>query len=363
MVSENNISSKNSLETEIFSSDLKLASQNKLIRSLQSVIFKPHMRKGAKYHLDIPDETKELVKSGDASILYMGFHRSLWETGGFNWIMHKEGKKSPYIVMGSNLKYTFLSDLFVDKSGIIVYDRDKNVNKKELLCKTKLRLQKHFEKGDDVIMFGGGTRSYDGLPKRFGRVGFEAAINASKNADMRLVLFDVDYMALRSYEVGRFVKHIMGEKQKSAQRPKLKELINFLKGMEDIYIQVGTPLKINETDNQKTLRDDAYNSCLALTKILPVNVWATANLFAYQRNNNNRRAIIDSVEEIMDELKVHQNLLKGFGDLNSKDLVFRIESSVKDPYINGTKEHKAWSKLYYNYVKHHLDELNINPYR
>jgi len=349
------------MESKNNSLEVKLASQNKVIRYLQKWIFKPNMKKGCAYHLDMHPETKKLISKEEGSVLYVGLHRSLWETGGVNWILNNEGIKSPYIVMGSNLKYTFLSDLFVEKSGIIVFDRDKNANKKELIPKFKTKLQKHLERGDHLIIFAEGTRSRNGLPLHFGGIGFDASIKASENADVYIVPFVVDYSLLRIYELDRYINYIKTGKKEVAQKPKLYEIINFFKGMEDVYVSVGKPKKISPCDNSMDLRKETRNKCLEISKILPANVWATANLYAYNTNTHCRRNVLSLTDKILHNLEGYEHLMRGFDKFDKLRLKYEIEENVKTPYVFGTLNHKAWSELYYNYAKYNMDKIGIKP--
>ena len=351
----------------------KLSEQNKLMMSLANCIFKPHMKEGAEYHLDIHPETQKIInEKGHDSILFTGIHRSFWEASGFTWIMSQESTKTPYTIMGDNLPFRKLAK----KTGIIVFERPKDDSLSEgkrIKIETQQILEDHLARGDDIVLFAGGGRTYDGIAKEFGDIGFRAATEATKQRPVYIVPFVVDYRSYRTRELELFVEHHINHEFGSAQKPKIPDWINFFQKMDELYVRIGFPIKVEKAEGERDkdrkvnyLRAYVFENALKLTKILPENVMALARHKVYADNPyfgsidekiNAFKSLAHNLNEITDVLQNHKELceIKKKETWNHNHIVRNSITPYKFPSL----EDRAWSAHFTNHVKYHYEKIGL----
>jgi len=332
---------------------MELSTQNPFLIYLGKTLFKPNMKKNAKANVIIPPETKKILEQEHPSIYFAGIHRSFWETTALVVQLNEVSTKTPYIVMGDNLPLHNLAK----KTGVIIYPRLKNKTldaKKDSIIQTKKLLKAQWLHNDDIIIFPGGGRAYDGIAKPFGKMGFEVAKEVSKEQEIYIVPFVVDYHSFRDKELETFIQYGLG-KDGGAQKLTFSDWINFTQKMDTTYTRLGAPIPVTPEINLVDLTKKSYNEALNLTKILPENVLALARQRVYSSILFKSEKI--NLEEVLKILEPHKELC----ELNGKEFwsAEQILEESKAPFKHPSKEDYAWSTHFVNLVKHQYTSINL----
>ena len=341
------------INLQSFPNLMDLSTQNPFLIYLGATLFKPRMKKNAKANVIIHPETKEILEREHAPIYFAGIHRSFWETTALVVQLNQASTKTPYILMGDNLPFKKTAK----KTGIILYERTENKSIREKLVikkQTQETLKRHWLRNDDIIIFAGGGRAYDGIAKPFGKLGFEAAKEVSKEQEIYIVPFVVDYHSFRDNELETFIQYALG-KDGGAQRLTFSDWINFTQKMDTTYTRLGAPIPVTTEINIVELTQKSYNEALNLTKILPENVLALARQRAYSSILFKSEKI--NLEEVLKMLEPHKNLC----ELNNEKFwsAEQILEESKAPFKYPSKEDYAWSTHFVNLVKHQYEKINL----
>ncbi len=332
---------------------MNISKQNPLLIELGKYLFRPRMKKDTEAKIFIHPETEQLLKINHPPIYFAGIHRSFWETTALIVQIGNNSTKTPYILMGDNLPLHNLAK----KAGVIIYPRLKNKSleaKKNSITKTKEILKEHWLNNEDIIIYPGGGRSYDGLSKPFGKMGFEIVKEVSKEKEIYIVPFVVDYHSFRDRELHTFIKYHSGEIG-SAQKLTIPDWINFTQKMDTTYTRIGAPIKVNPEINTTSLTKTTYEEALNLTKILPENVLALARQRAY--SSILYKSEKTNLEDVLKTLEPHKHLC----ELNDKEFwsAQQILEENKAPFKHPSKEDYAWSTHFVNLVKNHYEKIHL----
>ena len=333
---------------------MKTSTQNKFLINAAKKIFSPKMKKNSSAKIYLPETTKEFLENKHPPIYFAGIHRSFWETTASIILINKISSKTPYILMGDNLPLKKIAK----KAGVIIYPRlkDKTIEEsKRVINETKELLKLHWEQNKDIIIFAGGGRTYDGIAKPFGKMGFEVAKQISEKQEIYIIPFVVDYHSFRQRELDTYIKAHLGEKG-SAQHINILDWINFTEKMNSTYTRLGNPIKVDPEENSAKLANYSFEKALKLSKILPENILGLAKLQTY--DSMIYKDLNSNLERILDKLNNHKELC----ELENEDKIWTpkqiLEESIT-PYTQGTKEDYAWSQHFTNLVKNHYKKINL----
>ncbi|UCH93349.1 MAG: 1-acyl-sn-glycerol-3-phosphate acyltransferase [Candidatus Aminicenantes bacterium] len=331
----------------------------------------------AKPHVEI-HEGLEPLKKEQSIFLYVGLHKSLWETTGILAALYLNLKNMqvPYAGMGDNLVKGRFFQTLAKKAGIFLIKRART--RKEILESAKLLKEYiiHFiSHGLDVMIFPEGTRKSiptQGTYGKFFPTVFEALLEYEKNKekilgqkknlhayDTYIIPTNVDYSKVRED------KELLVE-YKKPRTLKLKDSLKMVKHIREAYISVGEPIKVADhpDKNRKELAAYAREKCLDLVKILPINIVSHAILDSVEGDQIKIDKIEENITGNIQKLAGLKNRFRGFsiddhpGDLLEK--VARYEMTFKPKYIN--IKNKPLYQLYANYIRHYFTSGGQGPH-
>ena len=315
--------------------------QNEFLMKIAKGIFKPIMKgyvfsdiilrqnKGYnKIHIEIPSETREVILNNEIPKLYTAIHISFWETTGFLVCMNDMKFRVPYIVMGSNLAKNNYVKKLSSEFGIILHER--NISSIKTLEKN---IENYLVENNDIFVFPGGGRTYDGIPKEFKPTSFSGAINASKKREVAVINVAFSYKRVRE------VEYLVNNIGKSSQGINLKTIIEFMRPMEDIFISFSEPYYINKNDDRKEVAKYNFNMALNEIRILPNNIAGASNLN------------IDKAEKLIGKLYDNENYnkMRLFNGNNEREMAeFAIEDAHKE--LRNYKVREYYKNLILHYI-------------
>lgn len=287
-------------------------------------------------HTDIPQSTLDVMHSGIPKI-YVGLHKSLWETMGVPVVINKLGLDMPYIVIGKNL-VKGISKPLIKAFGCIYVERaakDRNKQNYQSALEIKVKITKALDKGYDVLIFPVDGRTKNGETNSFFSTPFDAALDHLKNGPTKIIPFDVDYERLN--DMPRMLKSI--EKGKSYTF-KIWHFLDWWKNLGNMYVNFGEPINIDEKTNRKKINRDTLKEAKNLVKILPVNVFSEAVI----RHRRNGGYFDYTIEEVIDDLRLFENKFRGFKNIDD------ISNNAGLTFSEPEKKYEIYS----GYIKHYL---------
>lgn len=320
----------------------------------------------ARPHLENPYDLKKLKKE-NATFLYIGLHKSLWETSGVLTSIHFQKLPIPYIGMGDNLvKGKFFQKLAAKAGAFLVKRAQTRKGVMESSKKLKQYIIHYVAHGLDVAIFPEGTRRNIPDNRKYGDffpTAFEAVLEYEKKKqeilaeyrgltahDVYVVPFNVDYSKVREdYEIIR-------QLDKKPHTMHILDSLKMIRHIGDLYISFGEPIKIADRLDQtrKELAVYTREKCLELVKILPINIVSWAILKAYEAGRLDRDKILDFIRENMEKLAGLKDRFRGFEPNDSPgdilDKVARYEKNFK----NITSVHLPFYQLYADYINHYI---------
>jgi 1-acyl-sn-glycerol-3-phosphate acyltransferase len=301
-------------------------------------------------HYDIPEVTQEIMDYqkfyGDISILYVGLHKSLWETIGVPYAINKFGGEIPFVMMGSNLvkKSTGILEHILrsslERSGVVIVDRDDcpRLSSAQLASDIEYLLSNNIP----TMLFPEGTRSKSGIPGDFKSAGFQGVIDAAKHGPTAIIPFNVDYSSVNEAK----------EYLKMSTTPysfKFKELPKWFKNFGDIYISFGLPIVVDSFNDRKSLAIQTRNACLDLVKIQPVNILSEAmlRLNPVAGSSVDMRQLYGIINSVLIELLPHKEKFQGIMSGTPEEIITNsnlLISSGMDKMYN----------IYAGYIRHYI---------
>ncbi len=333
-----------------------------LIYGMAVVLLRLGLRLLTRTHEEISPRLFALKKDGFLFI-YIGLHKSLWETSGIQTVLHRNRMFVPYAAMGDNLVRGRFFQAIAKKLGIFLVKRI--AGRRGLLesaASLKREVQAHLREGIDVLVFPEGTRK--NIPQ-FGRYGtffttvFEAALELSQEGEkIMLVPVNVDYSHVREDH------EMLGAMEKHPRTLHILDSLNMLSHLDDIFVSIADPIVPGDHQwNRKDLAAQCHQACLDLIKILPINIVAWAIHSLLQKNVRDAGSLYREIDANIQALAPYQDRFRGF-DPQSKGLEL-FEAVAKK-----RKEFRSWAekkpeplalfKLYRDYIGH-LIPGDIDP--
>jgi 1-acyl-sn-glycerol-3-phosphate acyltransferase len=335
-------------------SNTSVTRRNPLIYGMAVVLLRLGLRLLTHTHEEIPPHLFTLQRQG-FRFLYIGLHKSLWETSGVQTVLHRNRLSVPYAAMGDNLVRGRFFQAIAKRLGIFLVKRVRG--KQGLLesaASLKGEIKTHLKAAIDVIIYPEGTRK--NIPQ-FGRYGtffttvFEAALELSQEGEkVALVPFNVDYSHIREDH------EMIRSTEKHPRTLYLLDSLNMLSHLDDIFVSLAEPIILTDRQwNRKELAEHCHQSCLDLIKILPINVVAWAIYSLHQKIELDTESLSREIEANILALAPYQDRFKG---LNLKTKGFALFEQV----AKKRKEFKFWAakkpdqfrlfKLYRDYIGH-----------
>jgi 1-acyl-sn-glycerol-3-phosphate acyltransferase len=318
------------------------------------VLLRLGLRFLSRTHEEIPPQLHALQQQG-YRFLYIGLHKSLWETSGVQTVLHRNHLAVPYAAMGDNLVRGRFFQAIAKRLGIFLVKRAKGrQGLLESAAALKGELKAHVKADIDVIIFPEGTRK--NIPQ-FGRYGtffttvFEAALELSQEGEkVVLVPLNVDYSHVREDH------EMLRPTEKHPRTLHILDSLNMLSHLDDIFVSFGEPIKLTVRQwNRKDLAAHCLDACLNLIKILPINVIAWAIYSLHQKVKLDADSLYREIEANIVALAPYQNRFRGF-DLQSQGQALFEQVAKK------RREFKFWAektpdqlclfKLYRDYIGH-----------
>ncbi len=305
-------------------------------------------------HEEISPQLHELRRQG-YSFLYIGLHKSLWETTGVQGVLQRNHMKVPYAAMGDNLVRGRFYQAVAKRSGLFLVKRA--AGRQGLLesaASLKDAVIKHINAKIDVIIYPEGTRK--NIPQ-YGRYGsfftaaFEAALElVQAGTKLALVPVNVDYSQIREdHEMLR----------RDSRHPRTLHVLDSLKMLShlgDIYVNIGDPILPNEGSwNRKTLAALLHQRCLDLIKILPINVISWAIYSLRQKGIQSTESLYQEIENNIRALAPYEHRFRGFGLHSSGQELFGDLIRKRKEFARWTENDpglQPFFKLYRDYIGH-----------
>jgi 1-acyl-sn-glycerol-3-phosphate acyltransferase len=328
--------------------------RNPLIYGTAVVLLRLGLRLLSRTHEEIPPPLFTLQRQG-YRFLYIGLHKSLWETSGVQTVLHRNRLSVPYAAMGDNLVRGRFFQAIAKRMGIFLVKRAHG--RQGLLASAaslKRELKAHVKAAFDVIIFPEGTRK--NIPQ-FGRYGsffttvFEAALEMhQENEKVALVPLNVDYSHVREdHEMLRIT-------DKHPRTLHIMDSLNMLSHLDDIFVSFGEPIMLSDRQwNRKDLAAHCHQACLDLIKILPINVVAWAIYSLLQKNVLDSESLYREIEADISALSPFQDRFRGLNP-QSNGLALFAEVAKKRKEFRSWAENNPGSltlfKLYRDYIGH-----------
>ncbi len=313
-------------------------------------------------HAEIPPRLFTLQRQG-YRFLYVGLHKSLWETSGVQTVLHRNRLTVPYAAMGDNLVRGRFFQAIAKRMGVFLVKRA--VGRQGLLesaAALKGEIKAHLREAIDVIIYPEGTRK--NIPQ-FGRYGiffatvFEAALELNQEGEkIALVPVNVDYSHVREDH------EMLKANEKHPRTLHMLDSLNMLSHLDDIFVSLGEPIMLSDRQwNRKSLAAYCHQACLDLIKILPINVVAWAIYSLHQKADLDVASLYREIEANIRVLAPYQERFRGLS-LESQGIELFEQVAKK------RREFKFWAgkksdqlslfKLYRDYIGH-LIPVDLYP--
>ncbi len=349
-----------------FSKD-EIASRKNLVFLAARTFFSWGTTRLARPIVEIHDSVKNL-KRENSVFLYVGLHKSLWETTAALVLLHKQKLPIPYPGMGDNLVRGKFFQSISKKTGLFLVKRPTNrkeiVESATMLRKYILNLAAH---GIDTMVYPEGTRRNipdSGAYGSFFSTAFDPLLEYEKNKEEILaqnkelqpynsyiVPFNLDYYKVME---AREITRNIGDK------PRTLHILDFLKMIRHIgpvYITFGEPIKIaGQLDkNRKQLAEYARQKCLELVKILPINIVSCAILDAYKNGVIKTDEIFTNIRLNIEKLKHLEERFRGFVSVDEPaDIMKKVTKYEKSFEKIDVADLKLY-RLYAAYIRHYFE--------
>ncbi|MBN2399652.1 MAG: 1-acyl-sn-glycerol-3-phosphate acyltransferase [Candidatus Aminicenantes bacterium] len=305
-------------------------------------------------HEEIPSSLFMMQRQG-YRFLYVGLHKSLWETSGVQTVLHRNRLTVPYAAMGDNLVHGRFFQAIAKKLGIFLVKRA--VGREGLLesaASLKREIQAHLRERIDVLVFPEGTRK--NIPQH-GRYGtffttvFEAALELSQEGEkVLLVPVNVDYSHVREDH------EMLGAKERHPRTLHILDSLNMLSHLDDIFVSIGDPIVPGDRQwNRKDLAAHCHRACLDLIKILPINIVAWAIHSLLQKNERDAGSLYREIEANIMALSPFHERFRGFGLSCQGQVLFETVAGKRKEFrlwAEKKPEPLALFKLYRDYIGH-----------
>ena len=335
-------------------SNVSVTRRSPLIYGTAVVLLRLGLRFLSRTHEEIPKRMFTLKKEG-YRFIYVGLHKSLWETSGVQTVLHRNRLPVPYAAMGDNLVRGRFFQSIAKRMGIFLVKRASG--RRGLLESATLlkgELKTHLKAAIDVIIFPEGTRK--NIPQ-FGRYGtffttvFEAALELIQEGErVVLVPVNVDYSHVREDH------EMLRSSEKHPRTLHILDSLNMLSHLDDIFVSFGEPVLLTDPQwNRKNLAEHCQQACLDLIKILPINVVAWAIYSLLQKNVRDADSLYREIEANILAMAPFRERFRGL-DLQTKGFALFEQVSKKRKEFRSWAEKKpeplALFKLYRDYIGH-----------
>lgn len=355
-----------------FSKD-EIASRKNLVFLAARTFFSWGTMRLARPIVEIHDSIKKL-KQENSVFLYVGLHKSLWETTGALVLLYKQNLPIPYPGMGDNLVRGKFFQALSKKAGLFLVKRPTSrreiVESATMLKKYIMNLVAH---GVDTMVYPEGTRRNipdKGAYGSFFSTTFDPLLEYEKNKEeiitqnqelqpynSYVVPFNLDYYKVME---AREITRNIGDK------PRTLHILDFLKMIRHIgpvYVTFGEPIKIAEhlDKDRKQLAEYSRQKCLELVKILPINIVSCAILDAYENGAIKTNEIFKNIRLNIEKLKHLEDRFRGFDRRDDPtDImkeVTKYEKSFEKIDVNDLKLYR----LYAAYIRHYFGNQDNPP--
>lgn len=325
--------------------------RNRIMLSIVKGIIWPLIKTTSVKEYEIPEETQQIIRNRNSTIMYISPHKSLWETIGIPYTISKHGGDTPFVFMGNNLlkKETGLKEQIikyvVEQIGGVSIERENNPRAKvQTLIDS---ISNILGQGNNVMIFPEGTRSRDGLVKQFKPASFQGAIDANNQGkDIQIIPINIDYSNLIE------LKEFMAE-----QSSKYTFSVNDSRKWKEtklghIYISLGAPIKVDKTYDRKELAQKVREECLDLIKIQPINILSTAikRINPISDADLEIQRIYKEIENVLTDLEFSRYKYRGFDSTTPpEEILAKSNISIDTNLIKGYN-------IYANNIAHYLNK-------
>jgi len=328
--------------------------RNPLIYGSAAIVSGLGIRFLSNTHQEISPDIFTLHQQG-YRFLYVGLHKSLWETTGVQSVILRNHLNVPYAAMGDNLIRGRFYQAIAKRSGLFLVKRASGrQGLLESAASLKEAIKSHINAGIDVIIYPEGTRK--NIPQ-YGRYGtffttvFEAALELSQsNEKFALIPINVDYSHIREDH------EMLHPDEKNPRTLHMMDSLKMLSHLGDIYVTLGNPVILNQAKwNRKNLAAHIHQACLDLIKILPINIISRAIYSLRQQKQTDPAFLFKKIEITIKELAPYQDRFRGFSlQSNGAELFEKLAKQRRefkrwqedDPNLN------RFFKLYRDYIGH-----------
>ncbi|MCP4215223.1 MAG: hypothetical protein GY765_11225 [bacterium] len=352
----------------------ELAVKSKIVFPTAKFISNVGYKLLSKVHLDSPTEELLEIRKNKGAILYVGLHRSLWETSGALSAIHYQGLPIPYIGMGDNLVNGRFFKRIAGKMGAFVVKRAKT-RREVIESSTKLKkfITYYLSHGLDVCIFPEGTRKSipeNGKYGQFFATSFDAIQSYEKNKeklleqykeliprDSYIIPFNIDYSRIRE-------AHEMVDR--SASKPRTLHIFDSLRMIThigDVYASFARPIKTTDVLNKsrKELAGYCHDICLNLVKILPVNIVASAVLDSLEGEHILPEKVAPNITKLMQSLDHIKDRFRGFKFGDKPEDIIAAAGRKESHFKTILDENLPYYKLYADYIGHYTGKSSKDP--
>ncbi len=331
-------------------------------------------RRLARPHLEMDEEILTLRRGEQAVFLYVGLHKSLWETSGALVPIYEAGLPVPYVGIGDNLVHGRFFQSLSKRVGTFLIMRPGS-RKETLESARRLRADVlgFLVRRLDVMVFPEGTRK--NVPTRgaygdFFPAPFEPVLEYERNKDricaanpgvkrldVYLVPFNVDYSRVRE-------AHEMVDRQAGTpQTLHVFDSLSMIRNIGDTYLSYGKPLRVADRVHlhRKELAAECRQRCLDLVKILPVNVACAAMLRLEPGAPVPPGQIEEAVRRVLEDLEPYQSRFRGFALEDAPAEIIRRARTSSLDLTRFIPEDLPLYRLYAGYVRHYLEAQRPRP--
>jgi 1-acyl-sn-glycerol-3-phosphate acyltransferase len=328
-----------------------------LIYGIAVVLSRLGIRYLSNTHEEISPAVTDLHKQG-YRFIYIGLHKSLWETTGVQAVLHRNHLTVPYAAMGDNLIRGRFYQAIAKRSGLFLVKRASGrQGLLESAASLKEAIINHIKADIHVIIYPEGTRK--NIPQ-YGRYGnffttvFEAAIELEQTGiKLALIPVNIDYGHVREDH------EMLHPSEKNPRTLHILDSLKMLAHLGDIFVSLGAPIVLGQQPwNRKTLAAHLKQSCLDLIKILPINIVSWSIYSLIKREEFGQDALNRDIEAKIQILAQHQSNFRGF-DLSTSG------AALFEQVASGRKEFLEWQtrgtdlsrffKLYRDYISHLIE--------
>lgn len=319
-------------------------------------------------HVEMDPDIRTVKRRGGAVYLYCGLHKSLWETSGVLPPLFHAGLPVPYVGMGDNLVKGRLFQNLSRKIGAFPVRRPSS-RREVLESARKLRddILSFVAHGLDVMIFPEGTRKNIPAHARYGDffpAVFDALIEYERNKDAIraakpelppyetfIVPFNVDYSRVRE------AHEMVGDEGGKPRTLHVLDSLSMLRSIGDTYLSYGAPIRVADYLHlgRKGLAALSRKRCLALVKILPVNVASRAILEFEPGSDVSPTAFGEALRRVLDALRPYADCFRGFRPGDTQAEIVRRAGQARVEFRRLVPRDLRLYRLYAGYIAHYLE--------